>query len=121
MPSIRQEQVAEMIKRHFSRVLQEQGSYVYGNSTLVTVTTVQISPDFSLAKIYLSVYNTDNKQEVILMMENEATQLRHALSQRLRKKLRRIPFLNFYLDDTLDEMYRLREVFDRIKKNDGKS
>ena len=86
MPSIRQEQVAEMIKRHFSMVLLEQGRYVYGDEALVTVTTVQISPDFSMAKVYLSVYNTDNKQEVILMMEEEASQLRHGLSQRLKKK-----------------------------------
>lgn len=117
MPSIRQEQVAEMIKRHFSMVLLEQGRYVYGDEALVTVTTVQISPDFSQAKVYLSVYNTENKQEVILMMEEEASQLRHGLSQRLKKKMRRIPYLNFYLDDTLDEMYRLRELFQKLKKD----
>jgi len=117
MPSIRQEQVAEMIKRHFSMVLLEQGRYVYGDEALVTVTTVQVSPDFGLAKVYLSVFNTDNKQEVILMMEEEASQLRHGLSQRLKKKMRRIPHLNFYLDDTLDEMYRLKELFQKLKKD----
>lgn len=115
MPSIRQEQVAELIKRHFSVQLQEQGSYVYGADVLVTITNVVVSPDLSLAKIYCSVYNTENKQEAILMMEEENAQLRHGLAQRMKKKLRRIPYLEFYLDDTLDEMYRLRALFDEIK------
>ncbi len=118
MPSIRQEQIAELIKRHFSMVLQEQGSYVYGSEALVTVTNVQVSPDLGLAKIYCSVYNTENKQAVILLLEDEVSQLRHALGQRLKKKLRRIPQLNFYLDDTLDEMYRLREIFKSLKNEE---
>ena len=58
MASIRQEQTSEMIKRHFSVVLQEQGSYIYGAEVLVTITTVQVSPDLGSCKVYCSVYNT---------------------------------------------------------------
>lgn len=112
--SKRQQQVAEVIRRDFSTVLQEMGSYIYGSEVLVTVTQVKVTPDFGLAKIYLSIYNTENKQEVLLMMEEEKNRLRTSLGSRIRKKVRRIPAIDFYEDETLDEMYRLRGLFDKL-------
>jgi ribosome-binding factor A len=112
--TIKQKQVAELVKRNFSLVLQEEGSYVYGATPLVTVTTVKMTPDLGLAKIYLSVFNTENKQEVILEMEAEKARLRASLSQRLKKLVRRIPEVDFYLDDTLDEMIRLQQLFQKL-------
>ena len=69
MESIRQKQIAELIRRNFSTVLSEEGKYIYGQKVLVTVTTVKMSSDLQLAKIYLSIYNTENKQEPILELE----------------------------------------------------
>lgn len=117
MESIRQRQVSELIKRNFGIVLQQEGGYVYGTDVLVTVTSVKVTPDFSLAKIYLSVYNTENKQEVILEMEENIIRLKQALTTRVKKHMRRIPDISFFLDDTLDEMYRLRQLFDRLHEN----
>ncbi len=113
MESKRQRQIAEIVRRHFSEVLQQEGRYIYDNA-LVTVTSVKMSPDLGLAKIYLSVYNTDNKQCVVLNLEQEIVRLRQAFGQRVRKQMRRIPDIALYLDDTLDEMYRLNQLFDRL-------
>lgn len=118
MATKRNLQVAEGIKRHFSEVLQSEGSYVYGAEPLVTVTKVIVSPDFSQAKIYLSVYNIEDKQSVILQMEDEVGRLKQALAFRVRKHMRRVPDVAFYLDDTLDEMYRLNSLFNRLH-NEG--
>ncbi len=98
-------------------MLQQEGSYIYGSQVLVTVTNVVMAPDLKLAKIYLSVYNTENKQEVILMMENEHQKLKQAFYHRIRKHLRRMPDFDIYLDDTLDEMYRLNELFHGLNSN----
>lgn len=114
MESKRQLQVAELLKRNFGLVLQQEGTYIYGAEPLVTVTNVKVSPDFSIAKIYLSVYNTENKQAVILEMEEAYTRLKQALTHRVKKHLRKMPDIAFYLDDTLDEMYRLNELFNRL-------
>ena len=120
MASKRQNQVASIIKRNFSTVLQQEGSYVYGVEALVTVTSVQVSPDMGEAKIYLSVFNVDDKQTVLLEMEENKGRLKQLLAQRIRKHVRRVPSLKFFLDDTLDEMYRINEVLNRIStgKND---
>ena len=117
METKRQQQVAEMIKRNFSIVLQNEGTYVFGAEPLVTVTQVKVSPDFGLAKIYLSVYNIEDKQSVILEMEEHFSRLKQALGLRIRQHVRRIPELAFYLDDTLDEMYRLNEIFNHLHQN----
>ena len=115
--SKRQQQVAEVIRRNFSGLLQQMGSYIYGAEVLVTVTQVKITPDFGLAKIYLSIYNTENKQEVLLMMEEEKVRLKAELGNRIRKKVRRVPNIDFYEDETLDEMYRIRDMFDKLHED----
>ena len=116
--SKRQLQVAELIKRNFGQVLQAEGSYIYGHGTLVTVTEVKVSPDFSIAKIYLSVFNTEDKQTVILEMEENSVRLRQSLANRIKRHVRRIPQIAFFLDDTLDEMDRLNQLFNRISDDD---
>lgn len=117
MQSKRQGQVAELIKRNFSQVLQGEGSYIYGVEPLVTVTSVQVSPDLSLAKIYLSVWNTENKQAVLLQLEEEYGRLRSSLASRLKRQIRRIPEFNLFMDDTLDEMYRVDRMFDQLYRD----
>ena len=121
MESKRQKQVAEIIRRNFGIVLQQEGGYIYGMEPLVTVTTVNVTPDLSLGKIYLSIYNTENKQAVLLQLHAHIHRLRQSLAQRIRKHVRRIPSINLYLDDTLDEMYRLNEVFDQLNEKSAKA
>ncbi len=115
MESKRQRQVAEQIKRNFSIVLQQEGSYIYGPEPLVTVTEVHPTPDLSQCKIYVSIWNTDNKQAVIMQMNEDHQRLKNSLAQRIRKHIRRIPAISFYIDETLDEMNRVEDLFDRLE------
>lgn len=114
MAAKRQLQVAEMIKRNFGAVLQQEGLYVYGDA-FVTVTSVVLTPDLSLAKIYLSIFNTEDKNEVILLMRKNMHSLKQALVARIKKHIRRIPEIAFYEDETIDEMYRVDALFDKYK------
>ncbi len=104
-----------MIRRNLSVVLHQEGQYIYENA-LVTLTNVVVSPDLQLAKIYVSVYNAIDKQSVILLLEQNKTRLQQGLTQRVRKQIRRVPNIDFYLDDTLDEMYRVTDLLDRLEK-----
>ena len=113
METIRQKQVAELIRRNFSMVLSSEGKYIYEDA-MVTVTGVKMSPDMSRAKMYVSIYNYENKQEVILMMEEHYARLKQAMHQRLKKQLRLMPEFRFYLDETLDEVYRLEALFKKL-------
>jgi ribosome-binding factor A len=116
MESKRQKQVAEMIKRNISIVLQEQGPNIYGFSVLVTVTQVVISPDLSFAKIYLSIFNTEHKQETLLLLDNEINVTKHNMAMRIRKLVRKIPAISFFIDDTIDEMYQVDFMMKKLER-----
>ena len=118
MESIRQKQVGELIRRYFSMILTEEGGYIYGRDKLVTVTTVKMTPDLLVAKIYISVYGTENKQEVILELEDSMHRLRQALGSKIGKQMRRMPGIEFYLDETIDEMYRVDALLNRVSEDD---
>lgn len=114
METRRQLQSGELIKRHFSIVLREEGAYIFDPDVLVSVTKVIMTPDLGMAKIYVSVYNTENKEAVLKMARENMARLKQQLTNRIRKHVRRIPRIDIYLDDTLDEMSRLNRLFDSI-------
>lgn len=118
MASVRQQQTESMLQREFSAVLRAEGSYIYGSKALITVTAVTLTPDFGEARFYISVFNRMDKQNVIIELDDHITRLRQQLANRIRKKIRRVPVISFYLDDTLDEMYRLNSLFDQIGTNE---
>lgn len=114
METKRQKQISELMRRQFSMVLQEEGSYIFDRA-LVTVTRVVVSPDLQSAKVYLSVFNTENKMEVMTMMEENNHRLRHALANKVGKQLRKIPELKFFLDDSLDEFFRMDQILNKLR------
>ena len=114
MESKRQSQVAELIRRNFSYVIQEEAPNICGHSVMVTVSHIRMSPDLNLARIYLSVFGTENKQEPVLMLQEELVSLRSKLGQRIRKQVRNIPEIVIYLDDTVDEMYRVDALLKQL-------
>lgn len=117
MESKRQKQTAEVIRRHFGHVLQQEGNFIFGDA-FVTVTKVFVTPDISLAKIYLSVYNVNNKHLIIDKVTENLSHLKKNLAYRIRKHVRRIPEISFYLDETLDEMDRVNRLLDNTLKKD---
>lgn len=117
METKRQAQIGELIKRNFGYVLQQEGPYIYGYDALVTVTSVRMSPDLLLAKLYLSIYNIENKEAVIALLDHHKHQLKQSLVQRIKKHVRRIPRIEFYEDNTLDEMEKLNKLFDNLNKD----
>jgi len=117
MASKRNLQVAEIIKRNMGMVFFQEGSYIY-EEALVTVTNVQVTPDMGQSKIYLSVYNTEDKNAVIQLIQQQTHRLRQQLAHRIRKHVRRIPTIHFYIDETLDEMYRLNALFDGLQEEE---
>jgi ribosome-binding factor A len=115
MDSKRQRQVAEIIRRNFSEVMQFEAMNICGQGVLVTVTNVRMSPDLSQAKIYLSFFGTENKQEPYLMLQEEVAMLKNKLAQRIKKQVRVIPEIFLFMDDTVDEMYRVSDMMKQLE------
>ena len=113
MESKRQRQVAELVKRNFSLVLMEEGLYIYGEA-MVSVTEVKMSPDLRLAKIYVSIFNADDKEEVYQLLLAATPKLKQELVKKIRKHVRRIPEIKIFRDDLLDEIYRIDDMLNNL-------
>ena len=74
---------------------------------MVSVTKVKVVPDVSIAKVYISVFPKDKVDMYIENLKTNKNQLRHDLSQKLKNQLRKVPELNFYLDESLDYIEKI--------------
>ena len=101
MASIRQEREAELLKRELSMIFQREANTWFGG-LFITVTQVRIGPDLGLAKVYLSFMAMSDNEKALESVDQENWRIRKALGAKVGKQLRRVPELNFYLDDSLD-------------------
>ncbi|MGB1205185.1 MAG: 30S ribosome-binding factor RbfA [Chitinophagales bacterium] len=115
MASIRQQQVASIIKQSISDIFIKKGRDFYSNA-FVTLTQVRVTPDLLIARIYVSVFNIKEKKDVIDMINGNVWSIRNLLGRKIRHKVRRIPDLEFYLDDTLDDVYKMEVIFDKLRE-----
>ena len=83
METTRQQKIAKQIQKDVAEIFQKEGAPIVRGS-LVTVTAVRISPDFSYAKIYVSIFPFEQSGEVMKRLEHQNWFIRRALGQRLR-------------------------------------
>jgi ribosome-binding factor A len=101
METKRQQRIAKMLQKDMGEIFQvEVRSLVAG--VLVTVTKVNVTPDLSLARFYISIFGTDNKKALLQRINHQAGEIRGHLGRRARHQLRHIPEVQFFEDDSLD-------------------
>ncbi|MDG1798769.1 MAG: 30S ribosome-binding factor RbfA [Flavobacteriales bacterium] len=99
--SVRQEKIASVIKKELGKYLQ-QNAIVVAKGAMVTVTVVRMSPDLSIAKVYISIFGGKNNNESFDNIVNQSKLIRHEISKIVRNQLRKMPELHFYRDDSFD-------------------
>lgn len=100
METTRQNKISRLIQKELGDMFLKFTQTM--NGTLVSVTSVRVSPDLSVAKAYLSIFPIDRQDEVLSLIQNSAKGIRFELAQRTRYQLRRMPEMTFFLDDSLD-------------------
>ncbi len=111
MASIRQEKIAAVIQQELGTIFRQRARELCDGG-MVSVTVVRTSPDLSIAKCYLSIFGVKEKGQVLENIIANSKTIRHEISQIVRQQLRRVPELQFYLDDSLD----YAEEIDRLLK-----
>lgn len=106
--SNRQRKVAQIIQEDMAELFRRQ-SAESSQQILVSVSDVRVTPDLSIAKIYLSVFPTEFRAAVMKEIDGAKPQYRHYLGQKMAKQVRIIPELQFYLDSSLDDVERLEK------------
>lgn len=116
MDSRRQLKISSLLQQEFSSVLLHEGRNIFGQA-LVTITRVHVTPDLSIARFHFSVFNTEDKQAVIDSLQVHLPELRKKLGEKMRFHLRKIPDLQFFLDETLDHVFRMEEIFKTLHQD----
>lgn len=114
MNSTRQQKYSRLIQKELSGIFQFDIKNMFGKA-FITVTTVRISPDLGVAKVYLSFMMVDSKPEALASVKDQVKAIRNLLGEKIRKQARIIPELIFYLDDNVDYAAKMEEVFSKIE------
>ncbi len=109
MESTRQNKVAKQIQKDISDIFTREAADVV-KGTMVSVTSVRMSPDLGYAKVYLSVFPFDRSGQVMKAVTDNEWRIRKALGQRIRNQLRVVPELSFFLDDSLEYIENIENL-----------
>ncbi len=97
-----------MLQKELGQIIQQR-SLELGRK-MITVTTVRISPDLSVAKIYLSIFPATETDKTLLAVKEIIPQIRHELGNKVRHQLRIVPELAFFIDDSLDYIEKIENL-----------
>ncbi len=110
METQRQRKIAGIIQKDIADILQRAATDGGLTGTLISVSKVYVTTDLSIAKVYVSIFPNKNAGTLLDGMKSNQSLIKHELAQRTKNQLRRVPELNFYLDDSL-------EYIDKIEKS----
>jgi ribosome-binding factor A len=115
METKRQQKFARVIQKELSETLQKEGWSFHGNS-IVTITMVRMSPDLSIAKVYLSIFNAENNELLLNELRAKSREIRYKLGEKIRNQVRVIPSIDFFIDDSMEYVSKMEKLFDAINK-----
>lgn len=111
MDDKRSSRIERLLQKEFGDIFQKQAQGMQG--VLISVSAVRISPDLSIAKIYLSIFPSEKAEELIKAIRTNTKAIRFDLGQRVRTQLRKIPELTFYIDDSLDYIENIDKLLQK--------
>lgn len=110
MESTRQAKISRLLQKELSEIFRMQTAKTHG--VIVTVSAVRVSPDLSVAKVYLSIFPSDKGAALLDSIKASAVTIRYELAQKVRFVLRKTPELQFYLDDSLDYLENIDHLLE---------
>ena len=101
MESTRQNKISRLLQKDLSEIFQKESRNLF-QGKMISVTRVRISPDLGLARVYLSIFPSDQAEAVLQMVKVQTKNMRRLLGNRVGKQLRIVPQLSFFVDDSLE-------------------
>lgn len=120
--SIRQEKFASVLQHELANIFTQHSSALFAGQ-FITITKITVSPDLGYAKVYLSFIQAKEqaqRQELLNTINIQAKEIRKLLAIKIRKQVRIIPALEFFIDDSLDYVFKMEKIFEELKNQDSK-
>jgi ribosome-binding factor A len=116
--SKRQKQVAGVLHEELTGIFAKMSLNMIEGS-LVSISSVKVTPDLLEARIYLSLFPADKSEIILNRIEDAAHEIKRALANKVKHQLRRMPELKYFVDDTLEQVFKLEKLFEQIHKEDS--
>ncbi len=111
----RQKQIAAVIQDELNNVFRKLNLTMIDGG-MVSIASVKVTPDLLEARIYLSFFQVQDIKIAMKKIEDKAWEIKRELVNKIKHQVRRIPVLHFYLDDTLDYVFKMENVFKEIEE-----
>ncbi|MFI3297950.1 MAG: 30S ribosome-binding factor RbfA [bacterium] len=108
MENTRQEKISRLLQKEFGDMFVHYARQIQG--VIVSVSEVRVSPDLSIARVYLSIFPTDKAEAIITKVNADTKSLRYELGRRMRHQLRIVPELTFYNDESIEKLTQIDEI-----------
>ena len=109
MSYTRQLKYAGLIQKDLSEIFQRDARHIIGNA-FVTVMGVEVSPDLSFAKIFISLMMVEDKNGFISLLDKHKKEIRKALGNKIGKQVRIVPEIAFFLDETEEKAQKIDDI-----------
>ncbi len=109
MESTRQQKYARLLQKEIGEIFQRDTKHLFGKA-FITITLVKMSPDLGFAKIYLSMFMVDSREEMLDVINQKKSQIRKILGQRIGKQVRIVPEIAFFIDDIEDHAQKMDKI-----------
>jgi ribosome-binding factor A len=107
--TVRQQKYNKLIQKELSDIFLKDKRGILGNA-FITIADVRISPDLSVAKVYLSMTLAKDKKAVLNNIELHKSEIRKALGDRIRNQARIVPNLVFFIDEIEENAQRIEDL-----------
>lgn len=111
--STRQQKYAKLIQKDLSDIFQKDKMGVIGNN-FVTIADVKVTPDLSIAKIYLSMMLVKDREDLLDRILAKKSEIRKILGNMIGKQVRIVPDLAFYIDEVEERASRIDNLIDSL-------
>ncbi len=100
----RQKKIGALLQKDLVDILQNSATQGGMKGVIISVSKVTVTTDLSIAKAYLSIFPKDKTNELLEGVRDNVVSIRHELARRTKNQLRRMPQLEFFIDDSVDYM-----------------
>lgn len=109
----RQKQIAGLLNEEMNIIFQRLGLNMIDGG-MVSISSVKVTPDLLEARFYLSFFQVKDVKDALKKIDDRHHEIKKVLAARVRHQLRSIPVLKFFQDDTLDQVFKMEEIFRKI-------
>lgn len=109
----RQQKFGRLIQKELSDIFHRNKRGILDN-TFITLSDVKMSPDLSVAKIYISMMLAKDKAQTLEKLNRGKSEIRKELGERIGKQVRIVPELIFIIDETEENAFRIEALIKNL-------